>query len=433
MKKYVTALATAVCTAALFASGAFAAPPAPFTAAGGSSDGGACAGVRTQVTPTIVQDDEWCFGPNIVANWFGGSIPLGTTVGVSQALGHTWSNAPVGPPFVNPTNLEGTYAAVYKNPAYPLYPAGTLKGLAPKVDVSGQVVPWIWQSDKDGLIATSVTFDAANQTPASYTPTSSECTKGQIGNPPANNKFADKWCHDRSGGHEHSRDYSPWNYTLVVTPASHTPASSCGTLTNQVSELWYTPAPSQCVHLVALYGETAPVIPPVVDVCSNIDGAQATVPVGDTAKDGICTLIPVDTVKVVASLPFIPSPNADAFCYGVGANSYTWVTPAQFLYLTTAKQPDLGGKPYWATGFSAFAVKGVDPTGVMKNGYKPSCAKGTTTGVVVNNQGETVTGGYVAAIQNWGGDQFGHFPANPAVKNANGKGAIPEWYEVVTS
>jgi len=83
----------------------------------------------------------------------------------------------------------------------------------------------------------------------------------------------------------------------------------------------------------------------------------------------------------------------------------------------------------WQMVHVAFVVKGVDPSGVMHNGFKPYCGTGTLTGVVVDNQGEIVTQGYPVAIQNWGGPNF---LTNPMWLNPNGKGAVPEWYEEVT-
>jgi len=47
----------------------------------------------------------------------------------------------------------------------------------------------------------------------------------------------------------------------------------------------------------------------------------------------------------------------------------------------------------------------------------------------VDNQGEHVTEGYPAAIENWGGPNF---LTNPTWLNPNRKGAIPEWYQEVT-
>jgi hypothetical protein len=108
-----------------------------------------------------------------------------------------------------------------------------------------------------------------------------------------------------------------------------------------------------------------------------------------------------------------------AFCYGVGTESFEWITATRFASLTTAQ---LGGKPDWSYGAMAFAVAGIDPSGVMGNGYRPYCGKGAPTGVVVDNQGEHVTSGYASALASYGA----------TVKNPNGDLGVPGWYQVVT-
>ena len=114
--------------------------------------------------------------------------------------------------------------------------------------------------------------------------------------------------------------------------------------------------------------------------------------------------------------------SSGAFCYGVDPDSYEWITPTRFTYLTTAPQPELSGKPYWSYGSMPFAVKGTDPTGVMGNGYRPYCGKGTPTGIVVDNQGENVPSGYASLLANNGA----------TVKNPNQDLGVPGWYQVVT-
>ena len=116
------------------------------------------------------------------------------------------------------------------------------------------------------------------------------------------------------------------------------------------------------------------------------------------------------------------SVSSSAFCYGVGPDSFDWITPTRFTYLTTAPQPELSGQPYWSYGAMPFAVQGTDPTGVMGNGYRPYCGKGTPTGIVVDNQGENVPSTYASLLAD-----------NPAtVKNPNGDLGVPGWYQVVT-
>ena len=110
-------------------------------------------------------------------------------------------------------------------------------------------------------------------------------------------------------------------------------------------------------------------------------------------------------------------PNADAFCYGTGANSYEWITPAEFAFLTTAPQPELGGKPEWSYGTIANATKGTDASGVMGNGFTPTCAKGTPTGQYVDNQGWWEVPG---------------LPTFAGIVNPQGGLTVPEHYQVVT-
>jgi hypothetical protein len=116
------------------------------------------------------------------------------------------------------------------------------------------------------------------------------------------------------------------------------------------------------------------------------------------------------------------SVSSSAFCYGVGPDSFDWITPTRFNSLTTAPQPELSGQPYWSYGAMPFAVQGTDPTGVMGNGYRPYCGKGTPTGIVVDNQGENVPSTYASLLAD-----------NPATaKNPNGDLGVPGWYQVVT-
>jgi hypothetical protein len=129
------------------------------------------------------------------------------------------------------------------------------------------------------------------------------------------------------------------------------------------------------------------------------------------------TISPDCAPPVPVTPPAGTGENQDAFCYGSDPNSYAWYTPTEVARFD------------WKTRYVAFVVKGVDPTGVMQNGFKPYCGTGTLTGHVVDNQGENVTEGYPAAIENWGGPNF---LTNPTWLNPNKKGAIPEWYQEVT-
>jgi hypothetical protein len=109
---------------------------------------------------------------------------------------------------------------------------------------------------------------------------------------------------------------------------------------------------------------------------------------------------------------------SSAFCYGLGVDSFDWITPNRFTHLTTSPS----GDPSWSYGAMPFAVKGTDPTGVMGNGYRPYCGKGTPTGIVVDSKGAKVTAGYAAALAVYGA----------TVKNPDGELGVPGWYEVVT-
>lgn len=93
-----------------------------------------CIGTRI-VTDTSVKDDELCTLSD------DSQFAPGTYVGVPQVLGPVWGAS------------EGQYAAVYTVASYPKYAPGTIKG---GVDVSGQTVPWTWNSDFDGQLATSL-------------------------------------------------------------------------------------------------------------------------------------------------------------------------------------------------------------------------------------------------------------------------------------
>ena len=116
------------------------------------------------------------------------------------------------------------------------------------------------------------------------------------------------------------------------------------------------------------------------------------------------------------------SVSSSAFCYGVDPDSYEWITPTSFTYLTTAPQPELNGNPYWSYGAMPFAIEGTDPTGVMGNGYRPYCGKGTPTGIVVDNQGENVPYAYASLLADNGA----------TVTNPNQDPGVPGWYQVVT-
>jgi hypothetical protein len=134
-----------------------------------------------------------------------------------------------------------------------------------------------------------------------------------------------------------------------------------------------------------------------------------------------CITVTVTTTAVEKTVVVPQLPNADAFCYGLGADSYAWITPDAFNGFISPPSPGSSAAEHWSYGSMAFVVKGTDPTGVMQNGFKPFCGKGTLTGGVVNNQGENTTAGYPTAIANWG----------LTVKNPNGDLGVPEWYQVV--
>lgn len=80
------------------------------------------------------------------------SFPAGTYVATPGTLGPTWCSVAV------------TQGAVYYNPDYPPYAAGTTKC---GIDVSGQPVPWIWYTDSpaatpNGGVATNLTLTVSD-------------------------------------------------------------------------------------------------------------------------------------------------------------------------------------------------------------------------------------------------------------------------------
>ena len=126
--------------------------------------------------------------------------------------------------------------------------------------------------------------------------------------------------------------------------------------------------------------------------------------------------IPAAEVPLVPLIPLVPvaavvpeSPNADAFCYGPGADSYAWITPQQYdVYVITGA---------WANHAVANVTAGVDSSGVMVNGMTPTCLAGTSTGRFVDNQGWWTVDGLTV----FGSDT-----------NPNGTKTVPEHYQVVT-
>ena len=162
MKRFITLLALAVAALSVSATVALAGPgsgghgtitsASTFTASYFQGDIGGqytCTGtryVKTNKPGHVISstDVETCSLSDI------SHFAAGTYTGVYQLLGGVWScRVPAG-----------TYAAVYTVPSYPLYAANTT---VCGVDVSGQVVPWIWYTDYPGAtpnggIATGITL-----------------------------------------------------------------------------------------------------------------------------------------------------------------------------------------------------------------------------------------------------------------------------------
>jgi hypothetical protein len=120
-------------------------------------------------------------------------------------------------------------------------------------------------------------------------------------------------------------------------------------------------------------------------------------------SDHQCVVIPIDP-PVVPKAP--AGPNKDAFCYGTGVDSYAWYTPEEVVTFG------------WQTLHVAFVVPGVDWSGVMTNGFKPYCGKGTMTGSYVDNQGWWTQDGSGAGFVSF--------------TNPNGTQSFPEHYARVT-
>lgn len=111
---------------------------------------------------------------------------------------------------------------------------------------------------------------------------------------------------------------------------------------------------------------------------------------------------PVVPPLVVEAPAYVPG-NHDAFCYGYGADSYLWALPA-----------DVTGYG-WTTLHVAFAVAGVDPTGVMQNGYRPYCGTDLkAAGGYVDNDGWTTT----SKMDEFPGSTFTYPDGSPAQAEA---------------
>lgn len=93
----------------------------------------------------------------------------------------------------------------------------------------------------------------------------------------------------------------------------------------------------------------------------------------DTITEG-CVPPPV-VPPVEPPVVKLPEPsNAIASCYSHFQTDPVMIIFPEFKYLTTAPQPELGGKPYWTTGFQASVlVKDGKPVGF-------TCLSGTATG-----------------------------------------------------
>ena len=135
-------------------------------------------------------------------------------------------------------------------------------------------------------------------------------------------------------------------------------------------------------------------------------------------NDTTSNCVDITVTEGTAGTTAVEAPNADAFCYGPAPASYAWITPAEFAFLT-GPQPSWinGGEPYWTYGTVANATKGSDASGVMGNGFTPTCAKGTPTGQYVDNQGWWEVSG---------------LPTFAGIVDPQGGLTVPEHYQVVT-
>jgi hypothetical protein len=185
--------------------------------------------------------------------------------------------------------------------------------------------------------------------------------------------------------------------------------------------------PSDCTHANPCGGDCLKTHAP--DDCIKVppcdDNAECGPPPckGEDCGPPPCdsSTCPPVTPPVTPTVTSGGGPNADAFCYGTGADSYLWVTPDVYNWLISAPGPGSSAAEHWSHGTMAFVVAGFDATGVMHNGYKPYCGHGTWTGTVVDNQGENITSGYTNAQSTW--------PAS--AEDPNGDHGIPEQYKVV--
>lgn len=145
-----------------------------------------------------------------------------------------------------------------------------------------------------------------------------------------------------------------------------------------------------------------------VDVAVTLGDDQS----GETADD--------ETVENVAV------ENDTWVCYSHFQDAPMAIAPSRFTYLTTAPQPDLGGKPYWKTGFIPFANKTAADGQAVGNGYYLHCniaGPSVTPSAWVNNDGMPVTSSdYAAALAEFG---------SAGVTDPAGKPALFHFYPVV--